>query len=172
MKKLIIAVLISAPVLWLVCSQTNNMTVKTIAEYPADNLDNIIAGDGVEFDPGVSSDGNGSLKITATNTTVRLYEINNIDIEDTRLIYQAKIKTDDFQGSVFLEMWCSFEGLGEFFSRDMQTPISGTIDWSSEETIFMLQKGQNPQNVKLNIVINGTGTVWVDDIKLTRGPLN
>jgi len=34
-----------------------------------------------------------------------------------------------------------------------------------------LKKGQKPELVKLNLVITGKGTVWIDDIKLIRGPL-
>lgn len=36
---------------------------------------------------------------------------------------------------------------------------------------FFLQKGENPDNVKLNLVIEGKGTVWIDDIHLYKGPL-
>jgi hypothetical protein len=31
--------------------------------------------------------------------------------------------------------------------------------------------GENPDNVKLNFVVNGTGTIWIDDIRLLKGPL-
>ena len=32
-------------------------------------------------------------------------------------------------------------------------------------------KGQKPNLVKLNVILNGTGTVWVDDIALVKGRL-
>jgi hypothetical protein len=35
----------------------------------------------------------------------------------------------------------------------------------------MFQKGQKPDKVVLNLVINGTGTVWIDDIVLSKAPL-
>jgi hypothetical protein len=38
-------------------------------------------------------------------------------------------------------------------------------------TPFFLKKGENPENVKLNLVVDGVGTVWIDDIQLIRGPL-
>ena len=75
-------------------------------------------------------------------------------------------------GTAYLEMWCVFPGSGEYFSRALQNPLSGTIDWTTMETPFFLQKGQKPELIKLNVVINGKGTVWVDDITLTKGPLN
>jgi hypothetical protein len=68
-------------------------------------------------------------------------------------------------------MWCQFTGKGEFFSRDLSSPISGTTDWSTEETPFFLKKGENPDNVKINLVIEGRGTVWIDDVHLFKGPL-
>jgi hypothetical protein len=36
---------------------------------------------------------------------------------------------------------------------------------------FFLKKGEKPDYVKLNIVINGTGTVWIDDVRLLKAPL-
>jgi hypothetical protein len=127
---------------------------------------------GVQFDKEVSSDGNGSLKIIATEpTVVRLFELGDIDIENARLIYQAKVRTEGVEGQVFLEMWCHFPGKGEFFSRGLQTPLTGTTNWTTEETPFFLKKGENPDNVKLNLVINGKGTAWIDDIRVLKGPL-
>ena len=36
---------------------------------------------------------------------------------------------------------------------------------------FFLKEGENPDNIKLNLVINGKGTVWIDDIRLVKGRL-
>ena len=33
------------------------------------------------------------------------------------------------------------------------------------------KEGENPDNVKLNLVINGKGTAWIDDIRVLKGPL-
>ena len=153
------------------CTKPSQQAVE-IKHYPIDALDGIITQSGVQIDNVISKDGKGSLKITAAEPTViRLFETGDIDIENARLIYQAKIRTEGVQGQVFLEMWCHFPGKGEFFSRGLQGPVSGTTEWTSVETPFFLQKGENPDNVKLNLVINGTGTVWIDDIRLIKGPL-
>jgi hypothetical protein len=45
------------------------------------------------------------------------------------------------------------------------------VDWTMEEIPFFLKKGKNPDNVKLNLVFDGTGTAWIDDIRLLKGPL-
>jgi hypothetical protein len=135
-------------------------------------MEGIITQSGVEIDKGISSDVNGSLKITATGpTVVRLFELGDIDIENARLIYQARVRTEGIEGQVYLEMWCHFPGKGEFFSRGLQTPLTGTTNWTTEETPFFLKKGENPDNVKLNLVINGKGTAWIDDIRVLKGPL-
>jgi hypothetical protein len=64
-------------------------------------------------------------------------------------------------------MWCSFGGKGEFFSKGLANPLTGTTSWTTQEITFGLKRGENPENVKLNLVIDGKGTVWIDDIRLS-----
>ena len=124
------------------CSKPSPQAAE-MKRFPIDSMDGIITRSGVEFDKEISSDGKGSLRITATEpTVVRLFEIGDIDIENARLIYQAKVRTENVEGQVFLEMWCHFPGKGEFFSRGLQTPLSGTTQWTTEETPFFLKKGE------------------------------
>lgn len=61
-----------------------------------------------------------------------------------RLFYQARVRTQGVAGQVYLEMWCAFGAKGE---------------------------GENPSNVKLNVVMTGKGTAWIDDVRLLRAPL-
>lgn len=153
------------------CSKPSQEVVE-LKRFPIDSLEGIITQSGVQFDKEVSSDGNGSLKITAAEpTVVRLFELGDIDVENARLIYQAKVRTEGVEGQVYLEMWCHFPGKGEYFSRGLQTPLTGTTNWTTEETPFFLKKGENPDNVKLNLVINGKGTAWIDDIRVLKGSL-
>jgi hypothetical protein len=102
---------------------------------------------------------------------VRLYETGDISIDNARLTYQAKLRTASVEGQVYLEMWCHFPGKGEFFSRALHAPLTGTTAWTSQETPFFLKKGDDPDNIKLNLVINGKGTVWIDELRLIKGPL-
>lgn len=153
------------------CSKLSNQ-VTELKRFPVDNLEGIITRSGVKIDKEISSDGNGSLQITATGpTVVRLFEVGDIDVEDARLFYQAKVRTESVEGQVYLEMWCHFLGKGEFFSRGLHMPLTGTTEWTSMETLFFLKKGENPDNVRLNLVINGKGIIWIDDIRLLKGPL-
>lgn len=164
-------ILILYTFLAVACSQ-NQTNISEIKHYPIDNLDGIITKTGVTADREITSDGNGSVKITVDKpTTIRLYETGDIDIENSRLFYRAKLRTQDVEGQVFIEMWCHFPGKGEFFSRALQSPLSGTNDWITQETPFFLKKGENPDNIKLNIVINGKGTVWADEVRLVKAKL-
>jgi len=155
------------------CSSRGDDATVEIRNYPIDELAGIVTTDGVHFDDAVSSDGHGSLQITtAEPTTVQLYETGDIDVENARLVYEAKIRTEGLEGQAYLEMWCQFSGKGDFFSRALHAPISGTNDWTTQQTIFFLREGENPDNVRLNIVIKGRGKAWIDDIRLVRGPLS
>jgi len=155
----------------LACSQqTGNLT--QLQHYSLDDLTGLVAQRLVVIDREISHDGRGSVRITTTQPVViPLFEAGDLNIEDARLIYRASIRTEDIQGRVYLEMLCHFPEQGEFFSRGLEAPLSGTTEWSIEEIPFFLQEGQNPDNVKLNLVIDGTGTAWIDDIHLLKGPL-
>lgn len=146
--------------------------VEVFAEYPLNNLDHIVARSNVNFDENVSSDGNGAVRIEVDSaTTIPLIELADPGIENATLGYEAKIRTENLQGLVYLEMLCYFAGRGEFFARDLETPITGDVDWTIEQTEFFLRAGENPDRIRLNIRLTGGGTVWVDEIRLIKGPL-
>jgi hypothetical protein len=151
---------------------SGQVAVAELKSFSTDNIDGIITRTDVTIDKDVSSTGKGSVKMTAKEPrTVKLFETGPVDLDNARLIYKAKLRTDNVKGQAYLEMWCSFPGKGEFFSRGLQNPLSGTNDWTTVDTPFFLKSGEKPDNVKLNVVINGTGTVWIDDVKLLKGPL-
>lgn len=148
------------------------MDIFELRTYSLDDLNSLITQDNLEIDKENSFDGRGSLKISVQESTiVRLFETGKLVVDKAKLFYQAKLKCENLEGEAFLEMWCSFTGKGEFFSRGLKNKISGNLNWSSAETVFFLEKGQIPDNVKLNLVINGKGVVWIDDIKLLKAPL-
>jgi hypothetical protein len=155
------------------CMKEKPAAITDMKEYPLDSLEGILTREGITLDKAVSADGNGSLKIAAGQpVTVRLYETGDIDVENARILYQAKVKTENLDGKAYIEMWCHFPGKGEYYSRALQPAVSGTMDWVTQETPFFLKPGENPDNVKLNLVIEGKGTVWIDDISLVKGPLS
>ncbi|MHC4890286.1 MAG: DUF4190 domain-containing protein [Planctomycetota bacterium] len=75
------------------------MEVIELKSFPLDDTEGLITQSGVTIDRKISSDGNGSLRIEAAElTTIRLFETGNIDIESARLIYQARLRTEDVEG--------------------------------------------------------------------------
>jgi hypothetical protein len=140
-----------------------------LRRFRLNDMEGIPSQSGLEIDRDISSDGNGSLRIEVTQpTTIRLFETGDMDIESARLVYQAKVRTENVRGKVFLEMWCCFPDKGEFFSKGLMQSLTGTVDWITLKTPFLLKEGENPDNIKLNLVIDGRGTVWIDDIKLLK----
>lgn len=165
------AVLAVTALVLIVCGR-QPVQIAELKHFPVDNLDGIITISNIEIDKEISSDGNGAIRISAPeSTTVRLFEAGNIDIENARLVYQARVRCEGLEGLAYLEMLCHFPGKGDFFSRDLQSPLTGTVGWTTEETFFFLKKGENPDIIKLNLVITGKGTVWIDDIHLLKAPL-
>jgi hypothetical protein len=132
------------------------------------NLDDASGiGTTIQTDTQVKAEGKGSIKITTQwPTTICLGEVASLNVENAKLLYKAKVKSD-LDGSAFLEMWAHVGG-GQYFSRGMNDIVSRKTDWKIIQTPFLFQKGQRPDKVTLNLVINGKGTVWIDDIVLSK----
>ena len=126
----------------------------------------------IEVDAKVKVEGTSSLRITTQwPTTVCLGEVTGPDVENAKLVYSARVKTElEGNGTAFLELWVHVGG-GQFFSKGMNDAVSHASDWKTIQTPFMFQKGQKPDKVTLNLVINGKGTVWIDDVVLSKEPL-
>jgi hypothetical protein len=107
-----------------------------------------------------------------TDQTIRLFELPNPQAEQCLLTYRATMKTDGLTGRAFLEMWCRLPGRGEFFSKGLNQAVKGTTGWASYEIPFYLKKGQRPDLIKLNLVIEGKGKVWMKDVQLLKTPLS
>ncbi len=150
------------------CS-TGKSSEQVVFSSSLDSIDDVLTRTGVTLDPVTSHDGRGSIRIDATTpTTVHLAEVHPEAAEDAALIYRAQLRTENVAGQAFLEMWCAVPGKGEFFSRALHAPLTGTTEWVSQETPFFLEKGQRAETVKLNVVVSGPGTVWVDDVILAQ----
>jgi hypothetical protein len=114
----------------------------------------------------------GAWRIDATaEQTIRLFEVEDPGVEQCLLTYRAELKAEGLQGRAFLEMWCRVPGRGEFFSRGYQQAVTGTVNWARYETPFYLKRGQQPDLIKLNLAMEGTGTVWLRNIELLKTPL-
>ena len=141
------------------------------AELKKMSLDDAsILGTTIQTDSNVKTEGQASVRITTHfPTTICIGEFDGFDLENARLVYRAMVKSE-LNGSAYLEMWAHI-GNGRYFSKGMNDPIRGQSDWKSIQTPFIFQKGQSPDKITLNLVINGQGTVWIDDVVLLKTPL-
>ena len=48
--------------------------------------------------------------------------------------------------------------------------MTGTTDWASYEIRFLLKKGESSDLIKLNVAIEGKGTLWIKDVELLKAP--
>ena len=126
---------------------------------------------GARFDPDVSSDGRGSLRVDASGErTVTL--LADVPIEAPklpRLSYRARLRGERLTGRAYLEMWVRVKEGEESVARALHAPLSGTSDWSTHDASFFLAEGQEATRVQLNVVVEGSGTVWVDAVTLRAG---
>ena len=104
--------------------------------------------------------------------TIRLFEVQAPQAEQCLITYRAKMKCEGLSGPAFLEMWCRLPGRGEFFSKGVNQAVQGTTDWASYEIPFYLRKGQCPDLIKLNVVVEGRGKLWLKDVHLLKTPLS
>lgn len=157
--------------IWMANCGGGGGKVEQIAAFPLNDTKGVLSQSNVEFDREVSSDKGGSLKVTTTGwTTVRLFEVP-VTLDQAVLIYEARLKTEDLDGQAYIEMWVNAPGKGEFFSKGLNDAVGGSVGWTTVSTPFFLQKGEVIDRVKLNLVVTCPGTVWIDDIKLTKSPI-
>ncbi|MBT2990215.1 MAG: hypothetical protein KME65_14770 [Candidatus Thiodiazotropha sp. (ex Ctena orbiculata)] len=102
--------------------------------------------------------------------TIRLFEVEIANIDNCMLTYRADLKSENLQGRGYLEMWCRIPGGGEFFSKGFQNALKGTNDWASYEVPFYLKSGQQPDLIKLNLTVEGSGKVWIKKVELSYTP--
>jgi hypothetical protein len=104
---------------------------------------------------------------------VLLFEVTlQTRLESTTLTYRARMKASEVVGRAYLEMWVRVPGRGEFFSRGLAQPLTGTSRWASYEIPFFLNEpGVSADLVKLSVAFEGGGgTVWMKDVELLRAP--
>ncbi|MEM7223790.1 MAG: hypothetical protein AAF495_12465 [Pseudomonadota bacterium] len=123
---------------------------------------------GLTIESDTTSDGRTVTKVTtAWPTVVNLTEVQSPNVEDATLVYSAQVRSQDLEGQAYLEMWCHFADGGSYFSRGFDDVLTGTTEWQTLSTKFLLEAGQRPDRITLNIVINGRGTLWASNATLS-----
>lgn len=144
-----------------------------IAHFPI-SVGAVPAGADAVFDPGVSRDGGGSLRVdTQQGGRLRLYALDGLGEVPGRLVYTGFLKSRDLRGAAFFEMWCRPAAGDPAFVRGVNRRVEGTSDWKPTEIGFSRPDlCSNPVSVELNVVVDGSGTVWIDDLRLWSVPVN
>tara|TARA_R110002124_G_scaffold117566_3_gene274598 strand:+ start:183 stop:656 length:474 start_codon:yes stop_codon:yes gene_type:complete len=138
---------------------------------PPEELRQFTSGDRLLQQSGISPAEDG-WKITVDNgASLPLFELPLEDIDSAVLTYHAELKAENLDGQAYLEMWCRLPGRGEFFSKGLNAPVTGTTDWITCETPFLLKEGQKPDLLKLNIAATGKGTVFIRNIRVSKTPM-
>jgi hypothetical protein len=121
---------------------------------------------------GVTIEGDAWRLEASNTTTFRLFEVADPGLEQCQLAYRARIRSEDVGKRAYLEMWCRFPGRGEFFSRGFHNAVMGTMDFASVEIPFYLKAGQRPDLIRVNVVIEGAGKIWIRDLEILQTSLN
>jgi len=147
-------------------------------DYPLDSLNEVITQSGVQIDSEISTDNQGSLYInTSEPKTIELIELNKEDFKNKRLTFKAQMRsqdlqaTDDMRGISYIELAAKFPNGEELVSRGPRIPINGTTDWRPVDTVLYIDKNELPESIKLNLVVEGVGEVWIDSAELEAIPL-
>jgi len=104
--------------------------------------------------------------------SVRLFEIADPGVDDVRLDYSATMRSEGLAKEAYLEMWVRFPGKGEYFSKGLESPLTGTTGWSQAQIPFLLKEGQRPDLVRLQVTLTGSGSVWLKDVAVMATPLD
>lgn len=146
---------------------------RELAAFPLDSLGEIVdADDRLFLDLEETADGRGAIRVAADRPrVVRLVAVENPAVDNCLLVWKAQLRSEALRGRAFLETWVRLPGADEYFGRGFESGVRRTTDWTESQTVFRLEKGQKPDRVRLNLVIEGEGKVWIDDLKLVVAPL-
>jgi hypothetical protein len=132
-----------------------------------DSPDNVSRQTGVTLD--TTSWGRTTIRIDATGpTTVRLADVRPDGVDGGTLIYRGHLRASELRGRAYFEIQCTIVGKGGVSSKGLKDAVSGTTDWTRQATPIAIEGAHNVESVRLNVVVEGAGAVWVDNIALTR----
>src|SRR5437879_13636280 len=82
-----------------------------LKHFPLDSMEGVRATTGASFDPKISADGKGSLRIEAKEAvTVPLFEVTDVGVASASLTDMTKLQSASVKGQAFLELAASIAG--------------------------------------------------------------
>lgn len=143
-----------------------------MARFPMNSLGELATSEGVAIDTEVTTDGVGSVRVDADEpTTITLLELTDVDAQNTTLTFEARVRSENLEGSAHIEMEVFLPEQEPVALPGLGRLVRGTTEWGVATTSFYFQPGQQPEAVRLNLVVDGAGAVWVDEVRLLRTPL-
>jgi hypothetical protein len=128
------------------------------------------------FDKDVKHSGAGSVSITVKEMSKRLkgfgppnwaQDITKNVPAGKKVRLTAFLKAKDVQGIAPIGVQCwdrEMKNIIAFGTTQYKDPVSGTTDW--KKVSFELDVPQNTAKIRILCMLSGTGTIWIDDVKL------
>src|SRR5437016_13420995 len=70
-----------------------------LKHFPLDSMEGVRATTGASFDPKISADGKGSLRVEAKEAVkVTLFEVTDVGVENARLVYIDTFRSENTEG--------------------------------------------------------------------------
>ena len=159
------AVAMLLTLIFYLSATTDGALAQYLKRIPLDNHGTL--GTTVTTDTLFRTEGGASIRVqTRWPTVVNIGEETRVSVEGVLLEFQANLMSRALDGTAYLEMWCHFADGSRYFAAGVDTAVSGSTDWTPARAVFRLDRGQRPTRVTLNLVVNGTGSVWIDEARL------
>jgi hypothetical protein len=124
----------------------------------------------ISIDKDTTADGNGSIKVEAAhNALVTVADQENLSVaKDNTLWCTLKVKCAGVTQKAYLEMWCEVAEGRRAFSKGLDQLLIGDSEWKEIRLPMMVNGDFTVSRALVNVVIEGPGTVWVDEIKFSK----
>jgi hypothetical protein len=124
----------------------------------------------ISVDKDTTADGNGSLKVEAAHgALVTIADQKNLSVsKDNTLWCTLKVKCAGVRQRAHLEMWCEVADGKRAFSKGLDQLLIGDSDWREIRLPMMVNGDFTVSRALVNVVIEGPGTVWVDQISFAK----
>ena len=106
-------------------------------------------------------------------TTHALARLDAPGVAGPAYLVRGRVRTEDVIGIGFLEMWSDLGAQGRYFSRTLGSTgpmrnLAGTQDWRTFVLPFQLGDGPTPRALELNVVLPGSGKVFLEGLELVQ----
>ncbi len=112
----------------------------------------------------------GALRVDVDYTSV--FNLKKVDLGDKNysgktLNYSLRAKTLNFEGQAFLELAVRFKGTTTLFRRGFNSKVFNNSNWKTLRVAYPIRPSEQAEIAYMNVIVEGRGSIWFDDIKLT-----